>query len=69
MVAYWYLRVQTAPAEGEGVVPRSPIIARVGSLFFIRVKGEVDESGQTKSIDLIDDKMWYESGPVNMGIL
>ena len=61
--------VQTSPAEGEGVVPRSPIIARVGSLFFIRVKGEVDESGQTKSIDLIDDKMWYESGPVNMGIL
>lgn len=53
----------------EEALARSPIIARVGSLFFLRVKGDVVEEGHTQSISMIDDKMWYEEGPVSMGIL
>lgn len=49
-------------------VPRSPIIARVGSLFFVTVRGETEIAGQTKSIQTIDGKMWYEEGPINLGI-
>ena len=49
--------------------PRSPIIARVGSLFFLRVAGEAVTEGKTVDISLIDDKWWYEKGPVNLGIL
>ncbi|MCB9815075.1 hypothetical protein H6785_00620 [Candidatus Nomurabacteria bacterium] len=49
--------------------PRSPIIARVGSLFFVTVAGEVEQSGVTKEIKTTFDKKWYESGPIEFGIL
>lgn len=49
--------------------PRSPIIARIGSLFFITVKGETVKEGKTKDLTLINDKLWYEHGPVQLGIL
>lgn len=49
--------------------PRSPIIARVGSLFFVRVRGETKVEGVTKSITSLDDQWWYEQGPINLGIL
>ncbi|MCD5380956.1 MAG: hypothetical protein LR008_00050 [Candidatus Pacebacteria bacterium] len=58
--------------EGQldaGSVPRSPIIARVGSLFFVTVRGETVTEGETISLSLINDSMWYEKGPINMGIL
>lgn len=55
-------------ADGVDGGPRSPIIARVGSLFFVTVRGDIEMSGQTKSIQTIDGKMWYEEGPINLGI-
>lgn len=54
--------------DTEGNVPRSPIIARVGSLFFVTVRGDIEMSGQTKSIQTLDGKKWYEEGPINFGI-
>ncbi len=48
---------------------RSPIIARIGSLFFVTVRGEVERSGAAKSISTVDNKWWYEEGPVNLAIL
>jgi hypothetical protein len=53
----------------EAGAPRSPIIARVGSLFFVTVRGDVEISGQTKSVQTLDGKRWYEEGPVNLGIV
>lgn len=49
--------------------PRSPVIARVGSLFFVTVRGDADIAGETKAIQTLDGKMWYEEGPVNLGIV
>jgi hypothetical protein len=49
--------------------PQSPIIARVGSLFFIRVEGEVETSGETKEVSLLNSKWWYEKGPIDLGVL
>ncbi|MEY2665430.1 MAG: hypothetical protein RLZZ480_535 [Candidatus Parcubacteria bacterium] len=49
--------------------PRSPVIARVGSLFFVTVRGDVETSGVTKEVRTLDGKMWYEKGPVNLGIV
>lgn len=60
--------IQTTGAD-SATAPRSPIIARVGSLFFVRVKGEARTEGMTQSITLLDDKWWYEAGPINLGIL
>ena len=53
----------------ESNAPRSPVIARVGTLFFIRVAGEVETSGETKDLTLINDKWWYEKGPIELGVL
>ncbi len=57
------------PNEIDGNVSRSPVIARVGSLFFVTVKGDAERGGQTKSISTVGDKWWYEEGPINLGIL
>lgn len=48
--------------------PRSPIIARIGTLFFVTVPGEVERSGETKALRQINQKLWYEKGPINLAI-
>lgn len=64
--------VRKAEVEGD-LVPRSPIIARVASLVFLTVEGDVVESGETVSFDTINDGsnwgFWYEKGPIDFGIL
>jgi hypothetical protein len=55
--------------SGEGVVTHSPVVARVGSLFFIRVRGEAFVEGEVKEVSTVGDKWWYESGPVELGVL
>jgi hypothetical protein len=56
----------TESASGQS---HSPVIARIGSLFFVTVDGDVERLGQTKSIDTIDGTWWYEKGPVKLSIL
>lgn len=58
--------------EGElqpGDAARSPIVARVGTLFFVTVPGEITQSGETKEISLLQKKWWYERGPIEFTIL
>jgi len=68
---YGSVLVSTIQPTGVGAdaAPRSPIIARVGSLFFLRVLGEAETEGETISISLINDKLVHESGPMELGIL
>lgn len=54
--------------EGEGTA-RSPIVARVGTLFFITVPGDVVRTGATKSLTLSEAKAWYEKGPIKFSVL
>jgi hypothetical protein len=49
--------------------PRSPIIARIGTLFFVTVPGEVNKGGETKELSLTNNKWWYESGPIGLSVL
>lgn len=63
--------VRISDAEDDDV-PRSPLIARVASLIFLTVEGDIVESGETLSIDTINDDywgLWHEKGPIDMGIL
>jgi Bacterial protein of unknown function (DUF916) len=57
-------RSPEATAEGS----RAPVIARIGSLFFVTVRGDVERSGMVTGIATLDDTMWYEKGPINLGI-
>lgn len=65
---YGSILVSTVRTD-NGERSATPIIARVGSLFFITVPGEVERSGETLEIDTVDQKWWYESGPIEMAVL
>ena len=60
--------VRSAEAT-ESTAPRSPIIARVGSLFFITVGGEVVREGKTLSVDTVGDTSLYQAGPIELAVL
>lgn len=59
---------ERVPESDVADVPRSPVIARIGSLFFVTVAGEVERAGNTTSIRTLNNKWWYEKGPINLGI-
>lgn len=59
--------IQPSP-DGEST-SRSPIIARVGSLFFLTVEGDIEREGKTLDISTVGNKWWYEKGPIDLGIL
>lgn len=59
---------RTPEANGEGG-SRSPIIARIGSLVFLTVRGDIEVGGETKSISTVGDKWWHEKGPIDFSIL
>ena len=53
----------------ETNAPRSALVARIGSLFFITVPGDTKRSGETQEVSLIRDDWWYEAGPIDLGIV
>lgn len=69
---YGSVLVSTLQADGqpvEGQMTRSPIIARIGTLFFVTVPGETLHAGELKEVALKNNKLWYEKGPINFNIL
>ncbi len=60
--------VQNSDAEGSGSVS-TPVIARIGTLFFITVPGEFEKSGLVTDFTTIPNKFMYTKGPINLGIL
>lgn len=61
--------IQNEVAKTEGSVASSPIIARIGTLFFITVPGEAEISGGVTEVSTINNKWWYQAGPIDLGIL
>jgi hypothetical protein len=55
--------------QTDAGAPQTPVIARVGSLFFLTVGGNIAREGETKDISTIDGKFWYQSGPIELAIL
>ncbi len=68
---YGGVLVSTIKDDGmeDGASARSPIVARVGTLFFITVPGEAVKMGETKQMSLLGAKQWYEKGPFKFSIL
>ncbi len=55
--------------QGDSSVGTSPIITRIGSLFFIRIAGEVKEDINLKKFSLKNDASVMDGGPVNFELL
>ena len=60
--------VQNSVVENTADAPRSPIIARIGTLFFITVPGDANVSGSLADFSTTNHQWWYESGPVKLNI-
>ncbi|QQR64960.1 DUF916 domain-containing protein [Candidatus Kaiserbacteria bacterium] len=61
---------QEAQPGGDGTTqPQSAIVARIGSIFFITIPGDVDKSGILKEFGTVGNKKFYQKGPINFGIL
>ncbi len=49
--------------ESAKTAPTVNVRSRVGSLFYIQVKGDIEEKGKIESFET--GKKWYEKGPVD----
>ena len=60
--------LEEIPEREEVVKGQVRLIARIGSLFFIRVQGEVNEDGILEKFDTADSKRFYQKGPISFSI-
>lgn len=71
---YGSVLVTTTSLKGEdvpaanGAAVRSPVIQRIGVLFFITVPGDSLYDGGLRDFSIIPDQTWYEKGPINFGV-
>lgn len=60
---------EDAPREGPGAKGGAAIVTRIGVLFFVRVAGEVEHSGELKDFSTKGDTSLLWSGPVEFELL
>jgi len=71
---YGSVLISTSPSEDllerekEKAKGQVRLVARVGALFFVRVKGAVKEEGRLEKFDTVDSKKFYQSGPIYFSI-
>jgi len=53
-------------AGKEGINSQISVVSRIGVLFFIRVKGDIETDGRIKTFDT--DKNFYKEAPVNFNM-
>lgn len=61
--------IEAKPGNTGGAVPQSAIIARIGTLFFVTVPGDVKKEGGLVNFETIPKQTFFQGGPVNFGIL
>ncbi|MCD6500612.1 hypothetical protein J7K42_01175 [bacterium] len=72
---YGSVLVSTSPPkeilkkEAGKVKGQIRIVGRIGSLFFVRVKGKAKEDGKLEKFDTADSKRFYQKGPISFSIL
>lgn len=60
--------VQSDAVVSDPTAPRSPIVARIGTLFFITVPGDINVSGSVTDFSTLNHQSWFQSGPINLTI-
>ena len=61
--------VQDSAEKTDDTVATSPIIARIGTLFFIRVPGPTEISGSIKELATKNNQWLFAKGPIDLSIL
>jgi len=63
------ITVDASGKDTNGTAPQSAIVARIGTLFFVTVPGEIERSGSLKEFATLMQKKFYQDGPIEFGIL
>lgn len=68
---YGSLLVTTSSVNpvSDTTAPRSAIVSRIGTLFFITVPGAVEKSGEMVDFSTVPPKTFFTEGPITMGVL
>jgi len=45
------------------------VVARIGTVFFVTVSGDIERRGQLLEINTITDLSWFERGPITLGLV
>lgn len=53
----------------ETGAPRSAIVSRIGTLFFITVPGVTERAGEVIDFSTVPQKTFYTEGPITLGVL
>lgn len=61
--------VTAEEAAASGAVSRSPLVTRVGTLFFVTVEGAVERSATLQSFGTTGNKKFFGSGPITFSIV
>jgi hypothetical protein len=61
--------IEASSGETTNTVPQSAIIARIGTLFFVTVAGEVEHTGRLVDFATLGKQKIFGSSPVTFGIL
>jgi len=69
VLASAYPPQETQEREAGKAVGGAHIITRLGTLFFVRIKGDVKTSGFLKSFTTKLKKTFFESGPITFDLL
>lgn len=54
--------------EGQ-LSSQSPIVARIGTLFFVTVPGAVERAGALREFSTTPNQPWFNEGPIRFGVL
>lgn len=61
--------IQGVAGDTAGSAPQSAIIARIGTLFFLTIPGGIERDGGLKDFMTVPEQKFYQSGPINLGVL
>jgi len=61
--------INSIEGNTAGTVPRSAVVARIGTLFFITIPGPVERNGELKDFTTVSERRFYQDGPISFGIL
>lgn len=63
------LAVEGQTGETPDTVPQSAVVARIGTLFFITIPGDVEKEGALVDFSTVGQQHYYQHGPIAFGIL
>jgi hypothetical protein len=71
---YGSVLVNTVTRDAEvsnesGATPSSAIVTRVGTLFFIKIPGNIKTEGSLNKFSTVPERMFFTDGPINFQVL